>query len=1425
MVTLSSRCVGGTTFERIDKEISDLAEITVGGVDMYDPELVSKLNILPSSAGFTPKNVYDSLNEDEQAAVREAFERTNENIGLENMDSEPKDPPRNHVIYTNWNLGAVTWTDKVGDIKVSNIINWRPASARHLMRFIKNRDFSALGYGGSSYPASLKYMCEKYSLSTLISDYVQPEDLSIFLPADKRSGQDVDRGDGQSLITVTPGTVVGAPGVGVSIDQLYKVSVDQLGLALSKIREHLVSLKTSLLSSREAASSWEDPEDDRYDARTLIAAIDEAISGQRGAWSSMFELDVPGTNKTIPSPFRFVKRIIDNIHEAASGDYHRLMGGEKAFFDGALSGHIGITIALAKYTSLKEIIEEDKDERSNYENQHELDPDIGIEPIPNIGKDAYLLPHEAKYDQRFSKDPHKQVMAVDPGGGKTLMCSTQRGIRTLAKGGKVLIVCPNSLITNYIEDVALITDGQINVIAIDLDVYKRYLKEGRIKELHKILHKSPPNTLFVLGMDSLKAGEMTTFYYSGVSMKRSDVIELVRTVDWKIIIIDENHKVRNQATTTYKNVASMFRGEPQIIQATGTYITDTIKDIYKQGSLLEPGIFGSEAKFDADFYQPVGKIRLPRDGAEAEAMRRLEDVADVVQIRRVEWAAWLPERVDEFEPCDDLSEAQRAAYESIFVAVAGPRPEDNDKPEDDDDDLDDVGGTRADADQVLGYSLSRLERFLTAMDLDEDLPKDLRLKGADKISPKIRKIIEILERHFSEEDAGKVLIFTQWLDAAQSIYDHIKDKFRNEEGNSRVMHYIAKQKKQLIPIIKSPKSGKDIIVGVQRSIQEGQNFQVASRVIMVETPWSPGDINQVEARIFRPDPKSTAKKRDNVYFTTLLIDETIDMTKASRLVAKRLSAARGNNKDNPEYRSINKNFGVIKMSRRTLWDVNSWYDVPKVPSIMRDDDEMREQSTYFNLATYLSYVGINAPGKEPIRNNLLEIERREMEEIRKLGKGENVPIPSGGTIRGSQLSASVPYIQNMRLPLESDLGLVNIATWASEEYAKSDKDLDPEEMKGYYVHTEFGDGVIVRYNRGGESQPATMQVQLNDVNQKTGKYRVVKVNANASFLIYDLELLEGKSVREKMAEMIGMRLAAGGDPALRKSAADIGEDDEIEDIEFEPVNDDDPEDPYYEPELEEPEEPEAEIDEELLPDENAPNGYWRDPNSGKRFIIFNLKAEVAIVNGMFAIITYAQPDGSPQFDELSDTTAVIQSYIYADISTYQRYESMYEALWDAHEKGRVKLTKNTLDMLNDLDSLFKLSRDSSRWIWNVPAAEKNLTRQFHLDSKRKTRGKAVEIWPIIWRHYDAGEGKVKVRALLAANEGNNPLASRLLRIRKGQARFKRDPTGFHISFYQNKRDAVRDLKDLDSADNINIVNLKEVLETVGDLNVRGRARK
>ena len=156
------RCIPDTElgeFERYAAEIKDLNEVKVQGTEMYDPGLVERLGVLPPMEGVSQFERYERMPENLRSVTDSVAEKLHAAIGVENMGAVPKDMPVNTILYTNWNLGLVTWTTAEGDISITDVSQWRPMAAAQLMRYINRHDITRTDVRARSLPESLEYLC------------------------------------------------------------------------------------------------------------------------------------------------------------------------------------------------------------------------------------------------------------------------------------------------------------------------------------------------------------------------------------------------------------------------------------------------------------------------------------------------------------------------------------------------------------------------------------------------------------------------------------------------------------------------------------------------------------------------------------------------------------------------------------------------------------------------------------------------------------------------------------------------------------------------------------------------------------------------------------------------------------------------------------------------------------------------------------------------------------------------------------------------------------------------------------------------------------------------------------------------------------------------------------------------------------------
>ena len=213
--------------------------------------------------------------------------------------------------------------------------------------------------------------------------------------------------------------------------------------------------------------------------------------------------------------------------------------------------------------------------------------------------------------------------------------------------------------------------------------------------------------------------------------------------------------------------------------------------------------------------------------------------------------------------------------------------------------------------------LRKLEAEQRIIDAMRVLYKDF--DDDDKVSPKTRFLLNrdeetgnldgLIHWHFNPRSApegmygdgeilpdnaiGKVMIYVSYRDSAQSIYDYL---IKFPEYKDSVMHYVAEKKRDLVDEMKSNPDVK-VVVGVETSLNTGFNFQMFSRIIRMEMPWTPGELEQGESRINRPDIPAylEEKVRPVSYLDVIIVDKTLDITKSMKLIAKQVSNAKANN--------------------------------------------------------------------------------------------------------------------------------------------------------------------------------------------------------------------------------------------------------------------------------------------------------------------------------------------------------------------------------------------------------------------------------------------------------------------------------------------------------------------------------------------------
>ena len=701
------------------------------------------------------------------------------------------------------------------------------------------------------------------------------------------------------------------------------------------------------------------------------------------------------------------------------------------------------------------IAQTDRTDREAYLKQEEVDPNYKAEAVPQIKKGLNYMPHQNKAHRKTARGPKFVIYGVDAGGGKTIIIMTNI-LLEMKKGTcrRPVVACPAHLVSQYVKECVYVTEGRLNIIPVTNTTMKSHGEE----KLFQMITNAPLNTLVVTDFNFLK-GKGQDVAYGNRSIPLFRNAEFMRQFEFDLIAIDESHYLKNSKSNRREAVSRFIFDIPQKRLASGTFVSDTMKDVVSQYALFDPTVFGSEEHFKNEFGDTVkgGKVLSWKPGAERDIRMRMNEHAVYVQAKRKEWAALLPDATERFLGVE-LTPNQRILYASILdettkmiEEAAAKNPELKELMESEDD-------SRADElEALLRPYMARLERFLSAPMTDPAAALFLK-DEADQVSPKVAKVYQICKEHLDKQLPGKILIFTQYTASAEAVA-----QFAPPELKKLIVHYTADSKIEAKAAFENDDK-KKIMVGVSQSMDTGLNLQHVSRLIRMETVWTPGVLEQGNSRVNRPELKKT-ELRKQIYFDWLVVNRTVDITKVSRLIAKLISKTKFDEYDNPMYDAVP--------------------DMPQVPitleSISTNNDFKEELLDYLE-----AYQTLDSVKKEDYR-----LYREQHPEL------VPVEVPQGGLLPNSKLMSRVPYVPEMDIYGTAQLGLIRYDEFVRQDMEALDEDeggedeaneddeggedggdsTDPKVLKQQQVreairkerehlrdrgaHTAYGDGVII----------------------------------------------------------------------------------------------------------------------------------------------------------------------------------------------------------------------------------------------------------------------------------------------------------------------------------------------------------------------------
>lgn len=1076
--------------------------------------------------------------------------------------------------------------------------------------------------------------------------------------------------------------------------------------------------------------------------------------------------------------------------------------------------------------------------------------------LPGSQEGFQLFPHQVSSENSLMKHPRFAILDIAPGGGKTTIILVDVGQlvhENLIK--RPVVLCPGRLAKNWIEDMQKFTGDKWNMVPITTNVYNKWGEE----KLINLFNKAPRNTIFVIGTEFLSRVKAQQIVIGRHVERISPTLEFVKRFGFDYVAMDESHKAKNSQSNTHRMIKQLTTcsSVKYLRLATGTLISDVLKDIVGQTALYSGYVFRSAREFDDQNKEiSVGlggrKSEVYMAAAAQTARKRLARYATVITVKRREWAFMLPIPVEKFFFTSLIDEgvpngdAHMLMYEALYNKTLDAIKNDKDvmdilsgREEDDEDEgdapsegEDDLAKTALDAalagsgsavesdqsDDIINELEAALQPYLQRLEMaiidplnDRDLEGNefgsVFFKGinqSDFVSRPVRKVIERIKEHYKkipwekgraysqgeaadhmgsrytltgakkgekyvsvqspDQDAkmwkkeafGKVLVFCRYTRSVEAIYralppelKKIARRFHGEidERWSNVEEF--KSSPVASPYDIESARGVQILIANEMAIAEGHNMQMASRMIRVELPWAPGDLDQSSARLFRPDP-SGKFARESIYLDWIIANGTIVVAKLGRLISKMLTKAQFDEADNefkitrPDgstfgYDDLNRaNLPPIKMSLKNIANIRYKEDlVDKTEG--RDIDYLDEYQ------------------------NLVELQSTEFVEIRKTRPSKMIPIDPTPMPKDAAKMEFVPYIPDLTLPDPNNWGLHRLNLFLQNETDPKVKDVldDKRKLIGKYVHTEFGNGVITKVHTtsvkkiGDEEDDPRRKLSTVTV-QLAGTGELVSLDPDVVFLANNLDaksvnLFAPKSRwmsaadKKRQDALDKKRLAAEEREAKRTEREAARERKDLQRMKL--------------------------LAENSLTKDTTRTRKPRVVEPVEEELAFELYP--AVYNGYLAIEAITDDEdagstlGSYGFKE-------VKHYAFAKITNYANFTALLDFL-----ESRFSISRQTLERLDVLHEAFQSGRGRKFAVELAPVAEfKNFYRIAHRPAAAKgPNGKPeLKLYPVI----------INQSLFLNIDMATNPAARRLIGKVIPGTNIKFSDDSMHIAFFSNK---------------------------------------
>ncbi|PRT53650.1 DNA repair and recombination protein RDH54 [Wickerhamiella sorbophila] len=427
------------------------------------------------------------------------------------------------------------------------------------------------------------------------------------------------------------------------------------------------------------------------------------------------------------------------------------------------------------------------------------------------------------------------LLADEMGLGKTLTSIAL--IFSLLKSGLIkncLVVCPVTLLRNWKAE------------------FKKWLGETRIG----VFVASPEADVSNFFKTHFKTYQVLIAGYERMIKIADELAGGMQLFD--LVICDEGHRLKGLKTKAAQSITSVS-GDKRVI-LTGTPVQNNLSEFYALADYLNPGIFGSMAKFVKKFSDPIALSRSPEASESSvqngqEATEELIEIVSSFVLRRdfriLEKYIQVP-KTELVVFCKPVPN-QIHSYKNIIASNV----------------ISNCLDTSNQGELLKAISLLRKAATSTFL-----VPEEWRLGRTLTTSEsggKLQVLASLMKELSSKTDEKIVIVsgFTSTLDLVQTMCANLELQWLRLDGSTP-----QDQRQNLVDLFNKTNHKRSFAFMLSaRSGGAGLNLIGASRLVLLDSDWNPAIDLQAMARIFRDG--QTRHVHIYRFLTTGTIDEKI----------------------------------------------------------------------------------------------------------------------------------------------------------------------------------------------------------------------------------------------------------------------------------------------------------------------------------------------------------------------------------------------------------------------------------------------------------------------------------------------------------------------------------------------------------------------